>query len=68
MGWGRSVPKGALAVYSVADEEEARALVVLACPKDAAGQFVAPELVRRQTLDNLYSFSDRLERAHEHLR
>lgn len=49
----------------MADEEEARALLVLACPTTTAGEFVAPELADEQTMDNLDAFSRRLDRAHD---
>lgn len=51
-------------VYSVGSEAEARALLTLACPTNLKGQFVAPELAREQTLENLDRFSDRLDRLH----
>jgi hypothetical protein len=68
VSYGRSCPHGYLPVYSVGSEEEARRLLILACPKDLGGQFVAPELVEEQTIENLAAFSDRLHAAHEHLK
>lgn len=68
VGFGRTLPKGNLPVYSVADEEEAGALIVLTCPTNQAGQYIAPELAEAQTLDNLDRFSDRLDRGHDRLR
>ena len=62
---GRRCPDGHLPVYSVADEQEAEALIRLACPRDGGGQFYARELVQEQTLDNLELFSDRLDAAHD---
>jgi len=62
--FGSKVPRGRLPVFSVADEAEARRLLVLACPKTDDGQFYAPELADEQTLENLDRFSDRLDRAH----
>jgi hypothetical protein len=55
-------------VYSVADAEEARALLVAACPTNLRGQFVAPELVEAQNFTTLAAFSDRLDEAHARLR
>ncbi len=68
MGYGVSVPDGSLPVYSVDTEDEAARLLVLACPRDGAGQFLAPELVQDQTLGNLDAFSDRLARVHGMMR
>ena len=67
VGFGSRIPRGRLPVFSVADDEEAQALIVLACERDGAGQYVARELVREQTLENLEAFSTRLDRAHDHL-
>jgi hypothetical protein len=52
-------------VYAVADEEEAKALIVLCCGTNLRGEYVADELVHEQTLENLERFSDRLDRGHE---
>lgn len=62
MGYGPKVPGGRLPVFSVDTEEEARALIVAACPRttDGTGQHYAPELAEEQTLENLQRFSDRL--------
>lgn len=68
MGFGRSLPKGRLPVYSVGDEAEARLLLAMACPMNAHGQYVAVELAREQTIENLQRFSDRLEAVHERLK
>jgi hypothetical protein len=63
--YGRSVPisEGFLPVFSVDTEEEAQRLLTLTCPVNMAGEFVAPELAREQTLENLEAFSDRLQRG-----
>jgi hypothetical protein len=66
--YGRSVDKGFLPIYSVDTEEEARELLVAACPTNMNGEFIAPELVRQQTLENLYSFGSRLEKMHGHIK
>jgi len=56
-----------LTVYSVRTEEEARQLLTLACPINMKGEFVARELAREQTLENLAAFSIRLDEAHDML-
>lgn len=59
--YGRTVEDGALPVYSTDTEEEAKALIVAACPRDRiTGEYYAPELVERQNLRNLAAFSQRL--------
>ena len=68
MGFGRSLPKGRLPVYSVGDEAEARLLLATACPMNARGQYVAVELASEQTIENLQRFSDRLDSIHEMLK
>lgn len=57
-----------LPVYSLGTEEEAQELIVLACPTNGRGEYVAPELAQEQTLENLARFSERLDRAHELLK
>lgn len=54
------LPRGSLPVFSVADEEEAKYLLTMACPRTMKGEFVAEELVEEQTLENLHRFSHRL--------
>ena len=65
MGYGRTTPRGCLAVYAVGTEEEAKALVVLTCKMAEAGVYYAPELAEAQTLENLETFSARLDKAHD---
>ena len=60
-----SRPIGSLPVFSVKDEEEAEQLLVLACPTNNNGDFVAVELAEEQTMDNLRAFSDRLEELYD---
>ena len=48
-------------MFSVNNEEEAKALLTLACPTALNGEYIAPELTEVQSLDNLQAFSDRLE-------
>lgn len=52
-------------MFSVADEKEARDLIVLACPTNHRGEYYATELAQEQTLDNLYAFGDRLRKLHD---
>lgn len=56
-------------MYSVDTEEEARALLVLACGTvktgPYAGEFFAKELTEHQTLDNLFAFGERLAQLHQ---
>lgn len=63
MRFGRSVPDGFLPVFRVPTEKDAKNLLVLACPRNLDGEFVAPDLVVEQTLENLEAFSLRLQRA-----
>lgn len=63
MVYGRR-PDGFLPVFSVGSEREAKNLLVLACPRNNAGEFVAPELVEEQNPANLDRFSERLDKAH----
>jgi len=67
VGYGRisGMPEGALPVFSCDTEEEARALLNRTCPKNYRGEFVAPELAEAQTLENLYAFGDRLQKAYD---
>jgi hypothetical protein len=62
-----TIPKGALGVFSVDTEEEARSLIVLTCPTNLKGEYVAPELVEEQTLGNLTKFARRLQRGYNFL-
>ena len=63
--FGRSLPRGKLPVFSVSTEEEAKKLLVLACPTNISGEFIAPELAETQNLENLQHFSERLAKAHQ---
>lgn len=61
MCFGPKCPPGFLPIFSVNTEEEAKALLVLACPMTDDGRaYFAPELRMEQTLPNLYAFGDRL--------
>lgn len=68
MRFGRTVPKGFLPIFSVDTAEEAEKLIVLTCPMNLAGEYVAPELAVKQTLDGLYAFGDRLRDAYERMK
>lgn len=63
--YGRTVPKGFLPVHSVWTEEQAEALLSLACPKTHRGEYVAEELAEEQTLPNLFAFGERLAKLDE---
>jgi hypothetical protein len=51
-------------VYSVNSEGEAQQLLILTCPRNRNGEFVAPELAEEQTLNSLYAFGERLHKAY----
>ena len=66
MGFGRGpIPDGRLPVFSTNTEAEAKLLVVMTCPLNLAGEYYARELAENQTLENLQTFSDRLQAAWE---
>lgn len=65
MGYGHVVPDGRLPVFSVDTEDEAKMLIVMACPSGGDGHYYARELVEEQTLENLAAFSDRLAKCWE---
>ena len=62
------MPEGFLPVYSVDTEEEAKQLLIAACPRNNNGDFIAPELATEQTLNNLYAFGHRLANIHERMK
>ena len=51
-------------VFSVDTEEEAQALLVFTCSTNREGEFVAQELAKEQTLEQLGKFGDRLADAY----
>jgi len=61
VGYGIVVPEGSLPVFSTRTAEEAKHLIVLACPTNFDGEYYAKELAQEQTLENLVKFSDRLQ-------
>jgi len=64
--YGRRAPApGWLPVFSVGSEQEAARLLALACSRNYSGDYVAFELARSQTLDNLESFGRRLAAWHD---
>ena len=65
MRYGRTVEDGFLPAYSVGSEAEARHLLTMSCPMNIEGDFVAPELVGDQTLENLEAFGERLAKLHD---
>lgn len=52
-------------MFSVDTEEEAQQLLIIACPRNYDGEFVARELVKEQTLENLFSFGSKLEKIYK---
>jgi hypothetical protein len=66
--FGRTVEDGFLPVYSVDTEEEAIQLLTAACPTNVQGDYLAPELVEEQTIDNLFAFGRRLEKMHKQMK
>lgn len=65
MRFGPKCPRGFLPVFSVNTAEEARRLLIMACPQNGAGEFVAVELAEEQTLERLYAFGRRLENLYD---
>ena len=63
--YGEVCPDGYLPAFSVGSTEEAKALLIFACPTNHKNQFIAPELSREQTLENLNAFAERLNNAHK---
>lgn len=63
--YGYVLPEGRLPVFSTCCEDRAQALIVLACPTNIHGQYIAQELAQHQTLENLAAFSERLDRTHD---
>jgi hypothetical protein len=68
--FGRTVPieDGFLPIFSVDTEEEAKALLILTCSSNMAGEYIARELAQEQTLENLYAFGDRLRAGYERIK
>lgn len=58
-----TVPEGSLPVWSCDTEAEAKALIVMTCPRNPDGTYYARELAYEQTLENLGVFSHKLKRA-----
>lgn len=55
-------------MFSVDTEEEALRLLTFACETNIRGEYIARELVREQTLENLELFSQRLEESWERIK
>ena len=64
MRYGTCLPDGFLPVFSVGSEEEAQALLTLTCETNMDGEYIARELAKEQTLDNLMAFGERLQTVH----
>ena len=76
MGFGRTLPDGTLPVFSVADEKEAKSLIVATCELSEDGNYIARELYESRivrddppdkALEALWAFGDRLAQMHERL-
>lgn len=52
-------------MFSVGSESEAQMLLTTCCQTNVEGEFIARELARHQSLDNLETFSDRLAEGHK---
>ena len=66
MRYGRRAPgNGWLPVFSVGSEEEGVRLLAIACSKNYSGDYVAFDLARSQTLENLESFGRQLAEWHD---
>ena len=63
--YGRTCEEGMLPVFSVGSEKEAKALLVLSCPTNRDGEYIARQLAHDQSLENLQEFSDFLAERHE---
>ncbi len=59
------VPKGSLPIFSVDTEEEARSLVVAACPRGDDGKYYSRELMANRTLETLYVFGEKIASFHD---
>lgn len=68
MRHGRAAPSGWLPVFSVGDAREAEELLRYTCGTNLNDDYIARELAREQTLDNLFAFGERLRAAHDRLR
>ena len=67
MRYGECVSEGFLPVFSVANKDEAQKLLTMACETNIDGDFIAKELAKEQTIDNLMDFSYRLGLFHDRL-
>lgn len=71
--YGRRCPEGHLPVASTETEAEAQELIARCCEQvfiasEGRTGYIAPELEREQTLDNLYAFGARLEAEYQRMR
>lgn len=64
VGFGRTVPRGFLPVYTVDTEAEAHHLIVSTCKLNQEGDYFAPELAAKQSLERLIAFGERLAERH----
>ena len=68
MRYGRTAEPGFLPIYSVDSAAEANDLLIAACERNLEGEFVARELAQDQSLENLYTFGDRLRDVHRRIK
>jgi len=66
--YGRTVEKGFLPVFSVETEDETQRLLTLTCPKNNDGEYIAMELVEKQSIENVTAFGDRLKQYYEYIK
>lgn len=52
-------------MFSVGSEKEAKMLLVMSCPVNREGEYIARQLTHDQSLENLQEFSDFLAERHE---
>jgi len=65
---GAVCPQGFLPVYSTDTKEEAKQIVVLACPTNYDGDYVAPEVAGTtgdERISQFVAFGKRLEQIHK---
>lgn len=59
--YGPDVPVGAVLVMSTNDDLDAWALLTILCSRNREGNFIAWEMKREESFEQLGKFSDRLE-------
>lgn len=59
------MPDGALPVFSVDTEEEAKLLIISTCPKDYEGNYYSRELAANRTIPTLFAFGEKIAKIHD---